>query len=105
MSSPTQRSLKVLRDEGYHVEIVEHWSPWAKRRNDMFGFVDLLAVHKETGDVLAVQTTSGSNMSARVKKITEHENLPIVRKAGWTIHVHGWSRLKNGWTLRVEDLS
>lgn len=29
MNSPTQRSLKHLRDNGYHVEIVEHWSPVA----------------------------------------------------------------------------
>lgn len=103
--SPTQRSLKHLRDNGYQVEIVEHWSPWAKRRNDLWGFVDLLAINRETGDILAVQTTSGTNVSARVKKITDHENLPLLRKANISIHVHGWSKLKSGWTLRVEDLS
>ena len=40
--------------------------------------------------MLAVQTTTASNMSARVKKIADHENVGHVRDAGWTIHVHGW---------------
>jgi hypothetical protein len=50
--------------------------------------------------------TSGSNVSARVKKIAEHENTQFVREAGIAIHVHGWSKLKDGkYHIRTVDLS
>lgn len=102
--SPTQRSLKKLRDEGWLVAITERWNPHAKIRQDLFGFVDLLAV--KDGQTLAVQTTSGANVSARVKKIADVESLPAIRKAGWSVHVHGWRKLKTGrWECRVVDCS
>jgi hypothetical protein len=103
--SPMQRSLALLRAEGFYVEITERWNPFSKRKNDLMGFIDILAVHRVTGDVRAVQTTSASNVSSRINKIIEHENLSLVRKAGWTIHVHGWAKRKAGWVCRVEDVS
>lgn len=104
MSSPTQRSLKYLRDAGYTCAIVEHWDHYARKRRDLFGMFDLLCIRE--GETLAVQTTSGSNVSARVKKLTESELLAPVRKAGWVVHVHGWRKGANGrYALRVEDLS
>lgn len=101
--SPTQRSKKHLEEQGYRVAIVEHWNAYARIRQDLFGFVDLLAIRE--GETLAVQTTSGSNVSARVRKIEEHENLAAVRKAGWRIAVHGWRKLKGRWALREVDIS
>lgn len=101
--SPTQRSLKYLRDLGYHVEIVEHFNYWTKRRHDLWQFADLLAIRK--GEVLAVQVTSGSNISARVQKIADSEIAPKVRDAGIAIQVHGWRKLKDGWQPKVIDLS
>ena len=103
-TSPTQRSLAVLREQGYTVAIVEHWNPFARIRQDLFGFIDLLAL-KGT-ETLAVQTTSASNMSARVKKIGEHELVGKVREAGWKIVVHGWRKDSKGkWVLREVDVS
>jgi hypothetical protein len=101
--SPTSRSLAMLRDEGYLAEVVERWNPHARVRNDLFGFIDILAVRD--GEVLGVQTTSGSNTAARIRKIAEHPNTPAVREAGIRIHVHGWRKLKAGWTVRIEDVS
>ncbi len=66
--SPTSRSIKAMADRGYLVAIVERYNPFSKRKNDLFGFVDLLCVHQETGDVAAVQTTSYSNLSSRINK-------------------------------------
>lgn len=102
-TSPTQRSLKLLRDEGYTVAIVEHWNGFVKKRYDLFGFIDLLALRGD--ETLAVQTTSYSNVSARVNKIADHENVAAVRKAGWGIAVHGWHKVGNRWQVRVVDLS
>lgn len=104
MASPTQRSKKHLEELGYFVWITEHWNAFARIRQDLWGFADLLALKE--GEVLAVQTTSGSNVSARVKKIAEHDNVAKVRQAGIQIHVHGWAKGKNGrYSLRVVDCS
>ena len=102
--TPTQRSLAHLRAAGWQVAIVEHWNPFARIRQDLFGVLDLLAVRD--GVTLGVQTTSGSNVSARVRKIAESETVPALRKAGWLLHVHGWRKGANGrWALREVDCS
>ena len=102
-TSPTQRSLKYLRESGYTVAIVEYFNYFTKRRHDLFQFADLLAIREN--EVLLVQVTSGSNVSARIKKITENEHIAAVRKAGMRVEVHGWRKLKAGWQARVVDLS
>lgn len=101
--TPTQRSLAYLREQGYTVAIVERWNPFARIRQDLFGFVDLLAIRK--GETLAVQTTS-TNVSERIKKIQNSEYLPKIRDAGWGIHIHGWRKNSKGrYVLRIEDIS
>lgn len=102
--SPTQRSKAHLEAQGYKVAIVERWNPYAKIRQDLFGFIDLLCVGNS--ETVAVQTTSGSNVSARVTKIAEHENVAAVRNAGWRIIVHGWRKNSAGkYVLREVDCS
>ena len=102
--SPTQRSKAHLEKQGYRVAITEHWCPFSHRRKDFFNIVDLLAIRE--GETLAVQTTSGSNVSARVKKIAESDAIADIRAAGWGFHVHGWKRGTNGrYTLREVDVS
>ncbi len=103
-TSPTQLSLKKLREEGYTVAVVEHWTAFAKIRQDLFGFIDLLALKGK--EVLAVQTTTTTNMNARIKKIANHENIGAVRDVGWTVHVHAWSQDdKRKWHCKVKDVS
>ena len=101
--SPTQRSLKYLRDQGYTVAIVEHYNCFTKRRHDLFQFADLLAIREN--EVMLVQVTSGTNVSARVKKIAESEHISAVRKSGMSVFVHGWRKLKSGWEPKIVDLS
>lgn len=106
MKTTTARSLDWLRKQGYEPQVVERYNSFSKRKNDLYGIFDILAIHKETGETVAVQTTSGSNVSSRINKITESEHLPLIRKAGWGIFVHGWQRNGKGrYTLRSEDLS
>ena len=103
-NSPTTRSLAHLRERGYVVAVVERWNPYARIRQDLFGFGDLLALGDD--EVIIVQTTSSANMAARIAKITEHPNLPAVRRAGIRIVVHGWRKSSAGtWTLRETDIS
>ena len=103
---PTQRSLEALREAGYLATIVERWNPFAKIRQDLFGFCDLLCVSPSRG-FLAVQTTSGSNVSARIAKIKAEPRAGIFLAAGGKIVVHGWRKIgergkRKTWQCRVE---
>jgi hypothetical protein len=100
MKGPTQRSLKALRDAGWRCAVVEKWNPAIKRRHDLFGFIDILAIRESK--TLAVQTTSTSNTAARYRKIKGEcaDEFESVRAAGWTVHVHGWSKRKGRWVLK-----
>ena len=91
MSSPTQRSLAKLRKEQWPlVQITEHWNSFAHVRNDLFGFIDVLAVR---GDVmLAIQTTSGSNVAARFAKIQSLPSVVYWLQCGARLVIHGWAK-------------
>lgn len=104
--SPTQRTLKVMRERGYHCAVVERWNPHAKLRVDLFGFIDVLCLGD--GEVVGVQACSGAggDPAARVRKITEHENVAAVRKAGIRILVQAWRKGRDGkYVLREIDVS
>lgn len=110
MTSPTQLSLAMLRDDGWTCWVVEHWNGFTHKRVDLFNCVDILALRGN--ETLAVQTTSDSNVSARVHKIAANEYADRMREAGWALHVHGWSKklVKRGgkamrWSCRVVDVS
>lgn len=87
--TPTQRTLAEMRSRGYACEVVERWNPFAKIRQDLFGFIDVLCLGDN--EVIGVQATSAGNVAARVRKIAEHDNVAAVRKAGIRLLVHGWN--------------
>ena len=66
-NKPVKAALEVL---GYHVAKVEHWNAFARIRQDMFGWVDFVAVRSFITDErpLFLQVTSRANISARIKK-------------------------------------
>ena len=103
MTDLRSRSRDWLKADGWHVETVERWCSFTKRRRDLFGFIDLLAIRPD--EVLGVQVTSKSHRSDHVRKIAEHENTPKVREAGIGIHLHLWEKRGGRWELTVEDLS
>lgn len=113
-TSPTSRSTAHLRTLGYCVAKVEQRLPIPGKfvTKDCFGWGDLLAVHQTLGIAL-VQTTSGSNLAARLTKAKGIAG-PLIAwlTAGGKLLAHGWA--KRGprgqpkvWTLRevVVDVS
>lgn len=107
--SPTQRTLAECRARGWTVAVVERWNPHARIRQDLFGFIDLLAI-REDGHLLAIQACAGPSHAARRTKI---EAAPLL--AAWLSSparsVEVWSWAKRGprgkhkvWTLRTEEL-
>lgn len=100
-------SMDYLKAQGYSLVVdVEKRIPGTVITQDLFGFIDILALRRD--EVLGVQATShtGGKVAEHIRKITDHKNLGAVREAGIRIVVHGWKRSKTGPVLaRVEDLS
>ena len=102
--SPTSRTLKKLRDDGYVAEVVEKWIPGANIRRDLFNFIDVVGIRG--AETIGVQCTSRGHVNDRCKKIADAEHVGAVREAGWRIEVHGWSKNKSGrWQCKVVDCS
>ena len=101
-SALTPKSKKYMEDLGYLVARTEHWNSFAKIRQDLFGFIDLVALC--VGGTTGVQVTSRANMSSRVKKIKESEFYEKIKRAGWDIEVHGWDKKDGKWRMQREVL-
>ena len=115
MSSPTQRSLKHARDHGWIASICERYCAYSRKRYDLFGVFDLIVVDDKWG-CIGVQTTSGSNVSARVRKMQASEDCRRWLAAGLRAEVWGWRQVasykKDGsraavdrWEIRVVRLA
>ena len=115
-ATPMSMSLDMLRKYGfdaYPVEVSNIVVPGFDHpfKKDLLGFADIFAMKDY---VLLVQTTSSSNVSARVRKIQQCEAFEACKRAGVRVHVHGWgvgglrlvdmtARDPDGsWTFRTE---
>ncbi len=99
-ASATQLSLRHLRAQGYTAAVVEHWNPHVGIRQDLFGFIDIIAI--KPNKTLAVQTTTDRHVPDHVTKMAEAEHLEAVLEAGWDVVLHGWAKEKNRWVLKRE---
>ncbi len=99
--SPTSRSLEALALSGWTAQKVEYWLSFGGKggiRKDLFGGIDIVAVRPN--EVLGVQATSKSNVSARVKKLL---GLPAIRawvESGAKLECWGW----DGNDVRVVEI-
>lgn len=106
-SKPTQRTLKALRDLGATCAIVERWNQFAKVRQDLFGFADILAILGP--NLIALQTTSGDNHASRRTKILAEPMALAWLKTGNMIEIHSWSKKgprgkAKKWVCRREEI-
>lgn len=94
-----QRSKKYLLAKGYtYCEVTERWDSWAKRKHDLMGFCDMLALSPDA--ITAVQITSKDHLSTRATKITGEclERARAWLQAGGRILLIGWQKNKsNRW--------
>jgi len=94
LSSLNQRTITLLEERGYVCDTVESYNAFTRRKKDLFGLFDILAIGK--GETIAIQLTSKSNMSARIKKISNSPYLAEVLRSKWRILVIGWFKKENG---------
>lgn len=91
--SPTVLSLEALRETGWTVQKVEYFNFFAKRRIDLFGFIDILAMNGTPG-LLGIQACITGDILKRVRK-AEHEcgdKLLLWLKSGNRFEVWGWAK-------------
>ena len=92
--TPSARSLALMKSLGYQVDNCDHYNYFTKRRHDLYGCIDLLCIGN--GETVAVQVTSKSNMSSRIKKIEASEAFPEMLRSGWRVLVQGWWKNAKG---------
>lgn len=85
-----RETMKLYGSRGYLTHRTERYDAALKRRFDLFGCVDGLAIGH--GRTVAFQATSWDNTSARVKKMKASKLLQAALAAGWTAVVVGWRR-------------
>jgi hypothetical protein len=109
--SPTARSVKMLRAEGWLVANVEKTIPHCFIKQDLFGFGDALAVRGNEVVIIQVTGDNGGNVMARFHKM---KLLPTL----WTwleaetrrVEIHGWGRRgaagkRKLWRCRIIDVT
>lgn len=115
--SPTQRTLAALRNRGCLAAVAEKWNPYAGThgiRQDLFGFIDVLAIEPGKIGCLGVQCCASSGMAAHRRKIIEDcaDAAADWLRADNRIELWGWRKvkLKRGgkaerWAPRVEMIT
>jgi hypothetical protein len=108
--SPTQRTLRALRQQGAICGITERWNSYAGIRQDLFGYTDLIAIMPDRG-IVGVQCCARSGHAARRAKILENEIAPEWLKAGGKIEIWSWAKqkVKRGakaerWVSKIEEI-
>lgn len=108
MSSPTQRTLAMLKKRGAVSQVVERWCQFSHKRVDLFGIIDIVAC--VDGRILGVQATSGDNVSKRLLKATEEPRLRAWLLCGGRFIVIGWRKggavgKRKLWSARIIELT
>lgn len=90
-SSPTSRTLAWCRGRGWTAQVVEKWIAQARRRIDLWGWIDVLVLDGLPG-VLGIQATTTQNLPARVQKALETDHLVKFLTAGNRAEFWGWAQ-------------
>lgn len=92
-TSPTQRTLKALKEKGYRCGIVERFVGPLNIRVDLFRIIDIIAIRD--CQILGVQSC-GQAFSEHHRKLTE-EHEDATRDwllAGGRLELWGWRKVK-----------
>jgi hypothetical protein len=102
VSSPTARTLKLLRELGFEADVVER-RVFRAVTKDFLGVVDVIGV-KAGESPLGIQTTSASNAAARLTKARSAPRLRAWLAAGCRFEVWSWGKRGARWEVRRVEL-
>ncbi len=94
-------SRKNLKKRGYLIDTAESYNAFIKRKKDLYGFIDIVGLHPVVQGVLAVQATSKSNLSTRLKKAKGLPAYHMWLACGNQVEFHGWHKPKHIWELKL----
>jgi len=96
--TPTQRTIKAMKNDGRLCGIVERFNVFVGPhgiRQDLFGFVDIIALDPSQG-IVGVQCCAGGGVAAHRRKIVEecHEAARQWLRCRGLIEIWGWRKVK-----------
>lgn len=116
MTTPTQRTLKALKDMGRKCGMVEKFNPHVGPhgiRQDLFGIIDIIALDKDLG-CIGVQSC-GQSFSEHLRKLTiekYQDSHDWLSTPGCHLELWGWRKLKvkrggkaMRWTPRIKVIT
>ena len=95
--TPTQRTLKAVRDKGMRAAVVERWLAYAGKfgkRQDLFGIIDIIAITSDK--TIGIQACGGS-VAEHFRKLTEEkkqESYDWLECPHRSLQIWGWRKLK-----------
>jgi hypothetical protein len=96
--TPTQRTIRELRNQGRVCAIVEKWNQYVGPhgvRQDLFGILDIIALDPERG-VVGIQST-GQAFAAHERMFLEEraqECIDWLSTPGTVLELWGWRKVK-----------
>ena len=96
----TQKATAFLRKWESDYWIVERWNAFTRTRQDMFGFIDIVAIAPAADGedfefvTIGIQATSVANMAARFRKIRDDLDMNRIArnwlKSGCSLQIWGF---------------
>jgi hypothetical protein len=97
--TPTARTLASLRASGFLADVCERYIAPIRRKRDLFGFADVLAIRRGTAGVLAVQATARAHVQDRLRRVKTRRELAVWLGAGNAFEVWGWDKRQGRWRV------
>lgn len=79
----------MLRRRGWQCKVVERWNSYAEVRQDLWS-ADILACHPVQQRTMLVQTTTRTNLAARLAKAKADPHVLGWLRSGGSFVLHGW---------------
>lgn len=97
-SKNVNRSITYIVNKGGIAQSVEKYIPQARKRIDLFNFIDVIAAVPDDG-IIGIQICAHGELNAHWEKILHDEKIKNKAKL-WLesfgiIELHGWRKLKN----------
>lgn len=93
-----RKTIDWLRSQDFEVERVEQYNSFTRKRSDLFGIIDYLAI-SET-DTIGVQSTGYNGKSTHLNTIMTAGITPIWLQAGRRLWLVCWKRTPAGKRFR-----
>ena len=87
-----QRSLAQVKEYGWLYQITEHWNPYVRRREDLWGFCDIQCLDGKR--TIAIQATGADIASHRTKILENEFVIPWLTGVGNELQIWSWRKLK-----------